>query len=119
VRLCARAVGRALSARTGRVVERLEAMRQGLEQTFCRGAPGARSSGGGNRTAATTSGLPMFDAGAGVAKLELRPPRVVRLLGRGVLRGWARSRFTVNRINRCQKCSGTSGGACASGWARC
>lgn len=93
VGLCAGAVGRALSAHTGRVVERLEAMRQGLEQTLAEARQAAGAVADGAEPLARPAGLPMFDAGAGMARLELRPPRVVRLLGRGVLRGWARSRL--------------------------
>jgi len=93
VRLCAEAVGRPLSAHTGRVVERLEAMRQELERTLAEARQAAGAAAGGTEPLPRPSGLPMFDGSAGMAKLELRPPRVVRVLGRGVLRGRARSRL--------------------------
>lgn len=91
--LCIAAVGRALSAHTARVVERLESMRQELERTLAEAGQAAGAVTGGTEPLPRPSGLPMFDAGAGMAKLELRPPRALRLLGRRVLRGWARSRL--------------------------
>ena len=89
--LCMAAVGRGLSAQTVRVVERLESMRRELEQALAEARQAAGAVAGATEPLPRISGLPMFDPGAAMPKLELRPPRAARLLGRGVLRGWARS----------------------------
>ena len=91
--ICIAAVGCTVSAHMARAVERVESMRQELEETLAAARQVAGAVTAGTERLPRAAGLPVFDAGAAMAKLELRVPGALRVLGRGALRRWARSRL--------------------------
>jgi GTP-binding protein EngB required for normal cell division len=90
---CVAALRRALSGHTGKVVERLESLRQQLEQALATARPAIGSMVGVGEPLPRPSGLPVFDPTAALPELDLRRPGLLVLLGAPLLRRSARSQL--------------------------
>ena len=91
--VCGAAVGRTLNAQTAKAVERVESMRQELADTLAAARKVAGAVAVGAEGLPRLAGLPVFDAAATMAKLELRMPQALRVFGPRALRQTARSRL--------------------------
>jgi hypothetical protein len=90
---CAATLSRALGGHTAKVVDRLESLRQQLEQTLAVARQASRAAASVAEPLPRPSGLPVFDPAAVTSKLALRSSRLLRLLGTLLLRRSARSQL--------------------------
>ena len=74
-------------------MERVESLRQQLEQTLTEARRAVGTATSNVEPLPRPSGLPLFDPGEVTPKLELRPPRLLGRLGADLLRGRARSQL--------------------------
>jgi len=90
---CAATLSRALGGHTAKAVDRLESLRQQLEQTLAVARQVSRATARVAEPLSRSSGLPAFDPAAVTPKLHLHSSRLLRLLGTLLLRHSARAQL--------------------------